>query len=83
MLGPQDVGFRVVVRRVVGVRDGRPLFTDVLGDLVTYAEDELTIDGKNGLESVPRAAIVAGKRIPPRPAASGGPDGAAAHPPSS
>ena len=68
MIGPQDVGHRVVVRRVVGIRDGRPLFTDILGELLGYADDQLTVASKNGPVSVPVEAIVAAKRIPPRPA---------------
>jgi N-acetylglutamate synthase len=54
------------VRRIVGNRDGRPLFTDILGELVSFTTDELVVDGKNGHEVVPIAAVVAGKRIPPR-----------------
>lgn len=70
MIGPQDVGHRVVVRRVVGERDGRPLFTDILGELLTYGTDELTVASKNGPVSVPVEAIVAAKRIPPAPSLS-------------
>jgi len=66
MLGPEDVGFRVVVRRVIGIRDGRPLFTDILGELLAFTDDELLVDSRKGHESIPRAAVVAGKRIPPR-----------------
>ena len=66
MIGPQDVGHRVVVRRVVGVRDGRPLFTDVLGELTGYGESELTVEAKDGPVTLPIDAIVAAKRIPPR-----------------
>jgi len=76
MLGPQDVGFRVVVRRVVGVRDGRPIFTDILGQLLLFNDTELVVDGKNGQVAVPLEAIVAGKRIPPA-RVSGAPDDAA------
>jgi N-acetylglutamate synthase len=57
MLGPQDVGFRVVVRHFVGLRDGRPLFTDVLGELLRFTDAELTI---------PLRAVIADKRIPGR-----------------
>jgi hypothetical protein len=66
MLGPHDVGFRVVVRHIVGVRDGRPLLTDVLGELTSFTEVELTVTGRDGPVRVPAAAVVAGKRIPPR-----------------
>lgn len=66
MIGPQDVGHRVVVRRVVGVRDGRPLFSDILGELTGYGETELTVAAKLGPVTVPLDAVVAAKRIPPR-----------------
>jgi hypothetical protein len=77
MLGPQDVGFRVVVRHIVGIREGRPLMTDVLGELLTLTDDELIVDGRDGPVSVPAKAVVAGKRIPPRRDATGGPPAAA------
>ena len=67
MLGPGDIGHRVVVRRVVGVRDGRPLLTDALGVLTSFTDTELTVETETGQLTVPRAAVVAGKRIPPRP----------------
>jgi hypothetical protein len=67
MLGPQDVGHRVVVRHVVGERDGRPLLTDVLGELVSLSADDLVVAGRNGPRTVRLAAIVAAKRIPPKP----------------
>jgi N-acetylglutamate synthase len=66
MLGPQDVGFRVVVRYVVGTRDDRPLFTDVLGELREFGPASLAVESRKGLVSIPRKAVVAGKRIPPR-----------------
>ena len=67
MLGPGDIGHRVVVRRVVGVRDGRPLLTDALGVLTSVTETELTLDTRTGTLTIPRAAVVAGKRVPPPP----------------
>ncbi|HEY1489266.1 MAG TPA: hypothetical protein VGF84_24385 [Micromonosporaceae bacterium] len=77
MLGPQDVGFRVVVRHIVGVRDGRPLMTDVLGELLAATETELVVAGRSGPVTVPVKAVVAGKRIPPRATPSGAPPDAA------
>jgi hypothetical protein len=65
VLGREDIGFRVVVRRVVGVREGRPLFTDILGNLIAYGEDDVTVLTRTGPVTVPIAAVVAGKRIPP------------------
>lgn len=67
MLGRDDVGHRVVVRRAAGVRDGRPVFTDILGDLVDFGADTLSVRTRDGVVTVPVAAVVAGKRIPPAP----------------
>lgn len=68
MLGPQDVGHRVVVRRIIGHRaDGRPLFSDALGTLVTFDADALTVDTGKGPVRIPHDQTVAGKRVPDRP----------------
>jgi hypothetical protein len=66
-LGPGDVGHRVVVRRFVEMRDGHPVFTDVVGDLVDWADRDITVVTRRGPVTVPISAILAGKRIPPRP----------------
>lgn len=66
-LDQNDVGHRVVVRRVVGERDGRPLLTDALGTLTSLTDTELTIDTGAGPLTIARGQVVAGKRIPPRP----------------
>ncbi|HLV57608.1 MAG TPA: GNAT family N-acetyltransferase [Natronosporangium sp.] len=66
MLSEDDLGHRVVVRRVAGRRGDRPLFTDVLGELTAVTATELTVATDAGPVRVPRAAVVAGKRIPPR-----------------
>jgi hypothetical protein len=66
VLGMEDVGHRVVVRRVVGVRDDRPVFTDILGELREYTDEDLAVETRRGLVRVPLKAIVAAKRIPPR-----------------
>jgi N-acetylglutamate synthase len=68
VLGAQDVGHRVVVRHLVGRRDGRPLFTDVLGELTAITATTLVVATDRGPTSIARGAVVAGKRIPPRPA---------------
>ncbi len=68
MLGPDDVGHRVVVRRIVGGTVDRPLRSDLLGQLVALTEHELTVATDNGPVTVARQAVVAAKRIPPRPA---------------
>lgn len=67
MLSRADIGHRVVVRRLVGVRDGRPLRTDVLGVLTALTETELTIETEAGPLTVPRETVTAAKRVPPRP----------------
>jgi hypothetical protein len=54
----------VVVRRVVGVRDGRPLFSDALGELTDLTENDLTVATKRGPVRIPLAAISHAKRIP-------------------
>ena len=64
MLGPQDVGYRVVVRRIVGIRENRPLFSDLLGELLALDEDGVTILTKNGAQRVPHGAVQAAKRVP-------------------
>jgi hypothetical protein len=67
-IGPDDLGHRVVVRRVVGSRDGRPVFRDLLGDLVAYGGGELTVRTAGGPVTVPFGEVAAGKRVPRRPA---------------
>jgi hypothetical protein len=67
VLGPGDVGRRVVVRRVVGVRDGRPLMTDVLGILTAITDTDLTVQTDAGVLAIPRTAVVAAKPVPPKP----------------
>ncbi|GAC1325654.1 MAG: hypothetical protein NVSMB13_09200 [Mycobacteriales bacterium] len=60
-----DVGARVVVRRVLGQRDGRPVFGDVLGELVYWADGVLVVRTRAGEVPVDDRAVVAAKRIPP------------------
>ncbi|MFG2101992.1 GNAT family N-acetyltransferase [Micromonospora echinaurantiaca] len=72
MLGQQDVGHRVVVRRIVGIREGRPLFSDALGELVELSETHLTLTTDHGRLQVPRSEVHRAKRVPPsrRPTAA-------------
>jgi GNAT superfamily N-acetyltransferase len=56
----------VVVRRVVGQRDGRPLFSDVLGRLTALTETHLTVDREDGPVHVPLAEVHRAKRVPDR-----------------
>ncbi|WP_041834426.1 GNAT family N-acetyltransferase [Actinoplanes sp. N902-109] len=64
MLRRQDVGHRVVVRRIVGVSQNRPLFTDALGELVELTETDLTLATAKGTLRVPLAEVHRAKRVP-------------------
>jgi N-acetylglutamate synthase len=72
VLRQQDVGHRIVVRRIVGIRQGRPLFSDALGELVELGETHLTLATAQGPLRVPVAQVHRAKRVPParRPTAS-------------
>ena len=64
-LGDDDVGRRVVVRR--RLPDGR--LTDVLGVLERWDDEAAVVRSRTGDATVvARGDLVAGKRIPPRPA---------------
>jgi ribosomal protein S18 acetylase RimI-like enzyme len=65
VLGPDDVGQRVVVRRRAGQREGRPVYSDALGDLIAVDAAGLTVRTRNGPLRVPHGDVVAAKRIPP------------------
>ena len=64
MLRRQDVGHRVVVRRIVGVSADRPLFSDALGELVELTETDLTIATAKGTVRVPLREVHRAKRVP-------------------
>lgn len=66
-LDEADVGHRVVLRRHAGTRDGRPVYSDVLGELRTWGAEAVVRTARDGDVRVPRAQIAAGKRIPPAP----------------
>ncbi|MFD2767387.1 GNAT family N-acetyltransferase [Micromonospora eburnea] len=72
MLRQQDVGHRIVVRRIVGIREGRPLFTDALGELVELSETHITLATDRGRLRVPVGEVHRAKRVPParRPTAA-------------
>ncbi|MFJ8580103.1 GNAT family N-acetyltransferase [Micromonospora sp. NPDC093277] len=72
MLRQQDVGHRIVVRRIVGIREGRPLFTDALGELVELSETHITLATDRGRLRVPVDEVHRAKRVPParRPTAA-------------
>ncbi|MDG4793856.1 GNAT family N-acetyltransferase [Micromonospora sp. WMMD1082] len=64
MLREQDVGHRIVVRRRVGVRGGRPVYSDALGELVELTETHLTLTTRQGRLHVPMADVHRAKRVP-------------------
>jgi GNAT superfamily N-acetyltransferase len=55
-----------VVRRRAGLRGDRPVFSDVLGELVDLTETDLTVRTVERLVRVPRAEITHAKRVPDR-----------------
>ncbi len=65
MLRRQDVGHRVVVRRIVGVTQERTLYTDALGELVDLTETDLTLATDKGTLRVPLREVHRAKRVPP------------------
>jgi GNAT superfamily N-acetyltransferase len=64
VLRRQDVGHRVVVRRIVGVTRDRTLYTDALGELVDLTETDLTIATAKGNVTVPLREVHRAKRVP-------------------
>ncbi|HET7328977.1 MAG TPA: hypothetical protein VFJ14_17025 [Nocardioidaceae bacterium] len=81
-LTPDDVGHRVVVRRVLrGERgpSGGPAFSDVLGELEGWEDRVLRVRRRDGdLVSIAAADVVNGKRVPPPPKRRrGGPESTA------
>jgi N-acetylglutamate synthase len=64
VLRRQDVGHRVVVRRIVGVSQDRTLYTDALGELVELTDTELTIATEKGNLRVPLREVHRAKRVP-------------------
>ncbi|MDG4767775.1 GNAT family N-acetyltransferase [Solwaraspora sp. WMMD406] len=64
MLRPQDVGRRVVVRKIIGVGAGRPRYTDHLGLLAEMTETELTVLTRHGPRQVPLTEVHRSKIVP-------------------
>jgi N-acetylglutamate synthase len=61
------LGRRVSVRRVAGTRDGRPLFTDVVGVLAAADASSVVVRRADGTaESFLRESVVAAKIVPVR-----------------
>jgi hypothetical protein len=69
-ISPADVGARVMIRRRLS--DGRAGFGDVVGDLLSWSGDVLTIRTRTGDVEVDASTVVAGKRIPPPARRRGG-----------
>jgi hypothetical protein len=57
-------GHRVVVRYILPTGQA----TDALGELLSADADSVVVDGKRGVERIPRGAIIAAKEVPPPPA---------------
>lgn len=69
-LTPADLGRRVMVRRVVGILEGRPQFSDTLGVLTSWDRERgsLTVVNRAGQAvELPVPALVAGKPVPAAP----------------
>lgn len=60
------IGRRVALRHRVGERDGRPLFTDAVGELSAEG-DRLVVATRKGPVHVERAAVAAVREVPPAP----------------
>jgi ribosomal protein S18 acetylase RimI-like enzyme len=71
LLGPEVVGRRVVVRRLVPGETGPtggPAMSDVLGTVESWADGLVVVRREKGdLVEIPTSDIVAGKTVPPRP----------------
>lgn len=66
VLDGDAVGRRVSVRRVVGTRAGRPVFTDVVGTLEALDDDHLVVLRRDGHRArLDRSAVVAARVLPP------------------
>lgn len=55
---------RVVVRYILPTGQA----TDALGELLRIDDGELVVDGKRGVERIPRGAVIVAKQVPPPPA---------------
>jgi ribosomal protein S18 acetylase RimI-like enzyme len=65
-ISASDVGHRVVLRRRVGVTDGRPQYADVLGELLALTDEVAVVRKKDATEvRVPLGEVTRAKRVPP------------------
>ncbi len=63
MVNLPDPGHRVVVRYLLPTGQA----TDALGELLRADAETVTVEGKRGVERIPRGAIIAAKEVPPPP----------------
>jgi len=63
MVNLPDPGHRVVVRYILPTGQA----TDALGELLSTDAESVVVDGKRGVERIPRGAIIAAKAVPPAP----------------
>ncbi|MCW2527720.1 MAG: GCN5-like N-acetyltransferase [Pseudonocardiales bacterium] len=67
------LGRRVVVRRSVGHQEqsaeGRPTYSDALGDLIAIDATDAVIDTRAGVVKIPRSEIALARLVKPSPAA--------------
>lgn len=64
MVNLPEPGHRVVVRYLLPSGQA----TDALGELLSTDAETVIVDGKRGVERIPRGAIIAAKEVPPPPA---------------
>ena len=62
-VSPADVGARVVLRHALPGGGA----TDVLGELLSWADGVLEVQTRSGPVRVPEGALLAAKRVPPAP----------------
>jgi GNAT superfamily N-acetyltransferase len=66
VLGEQDVGHRVVVRRRIADQGSGPRFSDVLGELTEVSDAQLTVRTRDATVTVAVAEIERARRVPDR-----------------
>ena len=63
MVNLPEPGRRVVVRYLLPTGQA----TDALGELLAADAATVVVDGKRGVERIPRGAVIAAKEVPPPP----------------
>jgi ribosomal protein S18 acetylase RimI-like enzyme len=61
------VGARVSLRHRIGERDGRPLYSDAVGELSDAGPEAVLVQTRRGPVRVERGAVVAVRAVPPAP----------------